>query len=106
MSRQSFIFAIVGFAIVCGLFHPWLGFVFFFVTALEGALFFGFTPLVFMFSSLIFSTACIAAAGIPAAIYEHVTGNRQTNEVSLWIWLLASALIALPAFGNFFRFGF
>jgi hypothetical protein len=106
MSRQNFIFASVGFAIVCGLFHPWLGFVFFFVTALEGALFFGFTPLVFMFSSLIFSTACLIAAGIPAAIYEHATGNRQTDAVSLWIWLVASALIALPAFGNLFRFGF
>lgn len=106
MSRENFIFAILGFAIVCGLFHPWLGFVFFFVSALEGALFFGFTPLVFLFSSLLFSTACVIAAGIPAAIYEHLTGNRQTNAVSLWIWLLASALIALPAFGNLFRFGF
>lgn len=105
MSREHFIFAIVGFAIVCGLFHPWLGFAFFFVSALEGALFFGFLPLVFLFSSLIFSTACLIVAGIPAAIYEHVTGNRRTDTVSLWIWLIASAAIALPAFGNLFRFG-
>jgi hypothetical protein len=106
MARQHFIFAIVGFAIVCGLFHPWLGFAFFFVSALEGALFFGFTPLVFLFSSLLFSTACLIVAGIPAAIYEHATGNRQTDAVSLWIWLVGSAASTLPAFGNLFRFGF
>lgn len=106
MERRHFIIAILGFAMVCGLFHPWLGFVFFFVSALEGALFFGFTPMVFLFSSLLFSTACMVAAGIPAAIYEHVTGNRGTDSVSLWIWLVASAAIALPAFGNLFQFGF
>ncbi len=106
MERQHFIFAIVGFAIVCGLFHPWLGFAFFFVSALEGALFFGVTPLVFLFSSLLFSTACLIVSGIPAAIYEHATGNRDTNATSLWIWLVTSAAIALPAFGNLFRFGF
>ena len=106
MAREHFIFGIIGFAIVCGLFHPWLGFAFFFVSALEGALFFGFTPLVFLVSSLLFSTACLIVAGIPAAIYEHVTGNRRTNEVSLWIWFVASGAIALPAFGNLFRYGF
>jgi hypothetical protein len=52
------------------------------------------------------STATIILAGIPAAIYERYVGAReQSNEISLWIWLAGTALLTLPAIGNFLRLG-
>jgi hypothetical protein len=106
MSKNAFIFAIMGFAIVSGLFHPWMPAVVIFALQLMGDVFFGFMPLVFLFSSLMFATGCLILAGIPAALFERLTGRPETDEASYWIWLVGMALIALPAFGNFFAFGF
>ena len=45
-------------------------------------------------------------AGIPAAIYERLTGAKDNSTVaSLWIWLAGTALLTLPAIGNFFQYG-
>ena len=68
-------------------------------------LLFGSLPLTLMFASLMVSTATIILGGIPAAIYERVTGASESTDVSLWIWLAATALLALPAAGNFLRIG-
>jgi hypothetical protein len=58
-----------------------------------------------MFASLMVSTATIILGGIPAAIYERVTGAKDdSTEVSLWIWLAGTALLTLPAIGSFFEF--
>jgi hypothetical protein len=52
------------------------------------------------------STATIILGGIPAAIYEHVVGAKEdSTEASLWIWLAGTALLTLPAIGNFFEIG-
>jgi hypothetical protein len=59
-----------------------------------------------MFSSLMVSTATIILGGIPAAIYERVRGTgEESSEASLWIWLAGTALLTLPAVGNFFTIG-
>ncbi len=43
--------------------------------------------------------------GIPAAIYERIVGAKDNStDVSLWIWLTGTALLTLPAIGNFFEF--
>ena len=70
---------------------------------LAPALLFGSVPLTLMFSSLMVSTATIILGGIPAAIYERVIGAKEdSTEASLWIWLAGTALLTLPAIGNFF----
>jgi hypothetical protein len=52
------------------------------------------------------STATIILGGIPAAIYEHIIGAKEdSTEVSLWIWLAGTAVLTLPAMGNFLKFG-
>jgi hypothetical protein len=50
------------------------------------------------------STGTIILAGIPAAIYEYFVGAKDdSTEVSMWIWLAGTALLTLPAIGNFFE---
>ncbi len=52
------------------------------------------------------STATIILGGIPAAIYERFVGAKDdSTEVSLWIWLAGTAILTLPAIGNFFQIG-
>ena len=59
-----------------------------------------------MFASLMVSTATIILGGIPAAIYERLTGAKDDSTMaSLWIWLAGTAILTLPAIGNFFQFG-
>ena len=73
---------------------------------LAPALLFGSPGLTLMFSSLMVSTATIIIAGIPAAIYERIVSAKDDSTVgSLWIWLTGTALLTLPAIGNFFQYG-
>ena len=72
---------------------------------MAGPLLFGSVPLTLMFASLMVSTATVILGGIPAAIYERLTDAADSNDVSLWIWLAGTAILALPAIGNFFAFG-
>jgi predicted membrane channel-forming protein YqfA (hemolysin III family) len=53
--------------------------------------------LIFYFTSLMLSTLTVMAAGIPAAIFERVTGRKESDEVSLYIWLGCSILLSIPA---------
>jgi hypothetical protein len=63
-------------------------------------------PLTLLFSSLMVSTATIILGGIPAAIYERVIGAKDdSTPVSLWIWLAGTAILTLPAAGNFLQIG-
>lgn len=107
MDRNAYLIAIAFFGMVNGLFNQsWLLFTLLHMQILAPALLFGSVSLTLMFSSLLVSTATIILAGIPAAIYERLTGvEDDSTEVSMWIWLAGSALLTLPAIGNFFRIG-
>ncbi len=76
------------------------------VQILSPALLFGSTGLTLMFSSLMVSTATIILGGIPAALYERFIGAKDNStEASLWIWLAGTAVLTLPAIGNFLQVG-
>jgi hypothetical protein len=52
------------------------------------------------------SSASVILGGIPAAIYEHIAGAKDdSTTVSLWIWLAGTAILAIPAIGNFLSVG-
>lgn len=107
MDRQYYYVAIAFFGMINGLFNQVaLLFAILHMQILAPALLFGSTGLTLMFSSLMVATATIILGGIPAAIYERVTrtGN-ESSEASLWIWLAGTALLTLPAVGNFFAIG-
>ena len=107
MNRNHYYIGIAFFGMINGLFNQlWLLFALIHVQILAPALLFGSVSLTLLFSSLMVSTATIILGGIPAAIYERVNGlTEDSNPVSLWIWLAGTALLTLPAIGNFLAIG-
>ena len=107
MDRTYYFIGIAFFGMINGLFNQvWLLFALIYTEQLAGPLFFGSMSLTLMFASLMVSTATLILGGIPAAIYERVQGIKEdSSEVSLWIWLAGTAILALPAAGNFLRIG-
>ena len=104
MNRTPFYVGIAFFGMVNGLFNQTLVlFSFIHVQILAPALLFGSLSLSLLFSSLMVSTATIILAGIPAALFERLIGAREDSTIgSLWLWLAGTALLTLPAMGNFF----
>jgi hypothetical protein len=106
MSRNFYYIGIAFFGMINGIFNQlWLIFALVYVQTFAAPLLFGSVSLTLMFASLMVSTATIILGGIPAAIYERVTGASDSNDVSLWIWLVGTALLTLPAAGNFLKIG-
>ena len=107
MDRQYYYIAIAFFCMINGLFNQVaLLFTILHMQVLAPALLFGSTGLTLLFSSLMVSTATIILGGIPAAIYERFAGTGdESSELSMWIWLAGTALLTLPAIGNFFAVG-
>ena len=106
MSRNFYFIGIAFFGIINGLFNQlWLIFALVYVQTFAAPLLFGSVSLTLMFASLMVSTATVILGGIPAAIYERVTGASDSNDASLWIWLAGTALLTLPAAGNFLKIG-
>jgi hypothetical protein len=107
MDRQYYYIGIAFFGMINGLFNQIaLLFAILHVQILAPALLFGSTALTLLLASLMVSTATIIIGGIPAAIYERLTGTGDdSSEVSLWIWLAGTAILTLPAVGNFLKFG-
>jgi hypothetical protein len=107
MDRKFYFIGIAFFGMINGLFNQiFLLFALIHVQILAPALLFGSVPLTLLFSSLMVSTATIILGGIPAAIYERLSGAKDdSTETSLWIWLAGVGILTIPAIGNFFRIG-
>ena len=106
MSRNFYFIGIAFFGMINGLFNQlWLILALVYVQTFAAPLLFGSVSLTLMFASLMVSTATVILGGIPAAIYERVTGASDSNDASLWIWLAGTALLTLPAAGNFLKIG-
>jgi len=106
MERNFYFIGIAFFGMINGIFNTsWLLFAWIHVLVHSPALLFGSSGLTGMFASLMVSTATIILAGIPAALYERYIGAEDSNPASLWIWLAGTALLTLPATGNFLDIG-
>ena len=53
--------------------------------------------LLFYLTSLFIAVLTLLVGGVPAALYERIRGLQESTHVSLGIWLVATALLALPA---------
>jgi hypothetical protein len=106
VERHWYYIAIAFFGMVNGMFHPLRVVSFVFSSVLLSYPLFGSEALIFYFSSLMLATASIIVAGIPAAIYEYFVGAKDdSTQTSLWIWLAGTAILSLPAIGQFLRVG-
>jgi hypothetical protein len=108
VSRNAYYIGIAFFAMVNGLpfFSPLYLPAFGYSLQVMSAPLFGSMPLIALFASLMVSTGTLILAGIPAAIYEqHIGAKDDSTETSLWIWLVGTAILAIPAVGNFLRLG-
>jgi hypothetical protein len=108
MDRKYYFIGIAFFGMINGIpfFNPFYIVAFAYSAGLMAVPFFGNVSLIAYFTSLMVSTATIILGGIPAAIYERfVDAQDDSTDVSLWIWLAATALLALPAMGNFIGVG-
>jgi hypothetical protein len=107
MERNWYYIGIAFFGMINGLFNQtWLLFALIPMNLLAPALFFGSVSLTLMFASLMVSTATIILGGIPAALYERYVGAKDdSTDVSMWIWLAGTAILTIPAIGNFVSVG-
>jgi hypothetical protein len=106
MDRKYYFIGIAAFGMVNGLpfLNPFYIVAFVYTASVMAAPLFESVSLIAFFTSLMMSTATIIAAGVPAALYERYVGAKDdSTDVSLWIWLTCTALLALPAVGNFFE---
>ena len=53
--------------------------------------------LLFYLAQLFIAVMTLLIGGIPAALYERIRGLGESTPVSLGIWLVATALLVLPA---------
>lgn len=89
---------IVALAILNGIFSPFLVFTsrIIILTLAPGLLIAG-PVLVAFFASLLAATAALIFSGVPAAIFERLTGRKETDFASYAIWLVTAILISFPA---------
>lgn len=92
-----YLYGLLGLAILNGIFSPLLGIVVVFRSVWYPAILPLSPALLFLFASLITATLTLMVAGVPAALYERISGARRTDQVSLWIWIAALAVISVPA---------
>jgi hypothetical protein len=106
MERNFYYIGIAFFGMINGIFNPLLLFAYIWAKVLMYYPLFGVEPLIFYFAALMLSTATIILGGIPAAIYERFAGAKNDSTVtSLWIWLAGTAILTIPAIGDFLRIG-
>jgi hypothetical protein len=101
--KQDFLLVgIVGLSVLNGMhFSPWLDIGFLLMKPFVQVTFMISSPLIiFYLTALALSTLTIMLAGIPAAIFERLTGRTETDGTSLYIWLGATILLTIPALLN------
>ena len=107
MNERSFYYiGIAFFGMINGIFNPFFVIVFQVSIYLMAEPLFGSTAAIAYFASLMLSTATVILGGIPAALYERYIGAKDDSTVtSLWIWLAGTAILTIPAIGNFLKSG-
>lgn len=55
------------------------------------------TPIAILYgTSLIVSVATLVVSGVPAALFERLTGREETDMTSMLVWLGTAILLTLP----------
>jgi hypothetical protein len=106
MDRNLYYVGIAFFGMINGMFSPLRALSFVFTSTFMSVPLFESPALIFYVSALMLSTATVIVGGIPAALYERYVGAKDdSTQSSLWIWLAGTAVLTIPAVGNFMRIG-
>jgi hypothetical protein len=97
---QSGLFFVLGIAMLNGLFSPALRILVLFSPVWYPAFLPQVASLLFLLSSLLVATFTLMIAGVPAAIYERLSGAAESNFVSMGIWLVGGLILTAPAVAN------
>jgi hypothetical protein len=99
LKKDMMLVGILGLAVLNGMhFSPWYDVAFLLAKPFLATSFWITSPIIaFYLTSLALSTLAVMIAGIPAAIFERVTGRTESDAKSLYIWLGAMVVITIPA---------
>lgn len=97
---QTGLVFVLGIAMLNGLFSPGLRVVVLFAPVWYPALLPQTASLLFLLSSLLVATFTLMIAGVPAAVYERLSGAKESDFVSMGIWLLGTLVLTAPAVVN------
>ena len=95
--RNTLLAIVVGICVVNGLFSPFVWLARPIVVILMPEIFPKTVGWMFYFSSIFVASATLLFSGVPAALYERLTGADPDSTVPMWIWLAAAVLLTLPA---------
>ena len=95
LKRDGMLVGIAGLSLLNGMhFSPLFDPAFVLFRAFAPGFFLNSPLLLFYFTSLLLSVTTLVLAGIPAALFERFTGRRESDMVSLGIWLGTLAVMA------------
>ncbi len=101
MYRQGLV-PVMAVAIVNGIFSPWVLVAFVLYPVWYPSWAPATTQFVYMASALILSTLTLMLSGVPAALYQRLSGQANPIIASA-IWFAGAALLTLPAVPNVLR---
>lgn len=98
--QDGLLIGIAGASLLSGMhFSPFFDPAFIIVKFLIAPTFFISSPiLLYYFTSLLVSISCLILAGAVAALFERATGRRESDAVSLGVWLVGLLMLAVPVF--------
>jgi hypothetical protein len=97
---QTGLVFVLGIAMLNGLFSPALRIVVLFAPVWYPALLPQTASLLFLLSSLLVATFTLMIAGVPSAVYERLSGAKESDFVSMGIWLAGTLVLTAPAVVN------
>lgn len=96
-NRDALLVGIAGMSLLSGMhFSPYFDAAFVLVRFFAPAFFVGSPLVLFYLTSLMVALAALVISGLPAAIFERLTGRTRSDGASLGIWLAAATVLALP----------
>ncbi len=98
--QDGLLIGIAGASLLSGMhFSPFFDPAFIVVKFLIAPTFYISSPLLlYYFTSLLVSVSCLIIAGVGAALFERATGRRESDAVSLGVWLAGLLVLAVPVF--------
>ncbi len=98
LQQDGLMIGIAGASVLAGMANsPYFDAGFILVKFLLAPAFFISSPvLIFYFTSLLVSVSCVILAGVPAALFERMTGRNRSDTASLLVWFAGVVILILP----------